>query len=57
MKVLSIWWDFSGLLTERLLEPGHVEEDYPITMFFENKGFSIFFANRPMIFINLRAVS
>ena len=57
MKVLSIWWDFSGLLTERLLEPGHVEEDYPITTFFENKGFSICFANRPMIFINLRAVS
>jgi len=34
-----------------------VEEDYPITTFFENKGFSIFFANGPMIFINLRAVS
>ena len=37
-----IWWVFLGLLTVRLLEQGHVEEDYPITMFFENKGFSIF---------------
>ena len=26
-------------ITVRLLEPGHLEEDYPIT-FFENKGFS-----------------
>ena len=41
----------------RLLEPGQVEEDYPVTTFFENKGFSIFFANGPIIFINLRAVS
>ena len=25
------------LLTVRLLESGHLEEDYPITTFFENK--------------------
>ena len=42
MKVLFICCVFLGILTVRLLKPGHVEEDYPITMFFENKGFSIF---------------
>ena len=29
--------------TVRLLEPGHLEEDYTITTFFENKKFSRFF--------------
>ena len=29
----------------RLLEPGHLEEDYPITTVFENKRFSSLFAN------------
>ena len=31
-------------ITVRLLEPGHLEEDYPITIttFFENKRFSSF---------------
>ena len=46
MKVLFIWWVFLGLLTERLLEPGHEEEDCPTTTFFENKGFSIFFCKQ-----------
>ena len=45
------------LLTVRLLESGHLEEDYPIRTFFENKRFSSFFANGPVIFMNLRAVS
>lgn len=27
----------------RLLEPGQLEQDYAITMFFENKRFSVFF--------------
>ena len=34
---------------------GHLEEDYPITMVFENKRFSTFSANGPIPFINLRA--
>jgi len=36
-----------------------LEEDYPITTVFEKKkkGFSSFFANRPITFMNLRAVS
>ena len=40
------------LLTVRLLESGHLEEDYPITTLFENKRFSSFFANGPIIFVN-----
>ena len=28
--------------TVQLLEPEHMKEDYPITMFFENKRFSTF---------------
>ena len=35
-------------VTVRPLEPGHLDEDYPITMLFEKKGFSSFFANRPI---------
>ena len=31
------------IITVRLLEPGHLEEDYPITTVFENKRFSTFF--------------
>jgi len=34
-------------VTVRLLEPGHLDEDYPITTLFENEEFSSFFANRP----------
>ena len=30
------------IITVRLLEPGHLEEDYPITTVFENKRFSTF---------------
>ena len=41
-SITTIWqelyWKIS--VTVRLLEPGHLEEDYPITMFFANKRFS-----------------
>ena len=37
-------------ITVRLQEPGHLEEDYEITTFFENKGFSSFFVNGPIKF-------
>ena len=36
----------------RLLELGHLEKDYPITTFFENKRFSRFFANKPIKVMN-----
>ena len=45
------------LFTVRLLEPGHLEEDYPITTFFKNKRFLSFFLNGRIISMNLRAVS
>ena len=48
---------FSDIVTVRLLEPGHLEEDYPITTVFEKKRFSSFFANEPITLMNLRAVS
>ena len=35
-----------SLITVRLLEPGHLGEDYPITTFFENKIFSSFFCKQ-----------
>ena len=41
----------------RLLEPGHLEEDYPITRVSEHQRFSISFANRPITFIILTTVS
>ena len=31
------------IVTVPLLEPGHLEENYPITTFFENRRFSSFF--------------
>ena len=37
-------------ITVWLLEPGHLEEEYPITTFFENKRFSSIFANGPRKF-------
>ena len=41
-----------------LRQPGHLEEDQPITTFFENNRFSSFFlASGPTTFVNLRAVS
>ena len=43
-------------ITVRLLEPGHLEEHYPIT-FFKNKRFSYVFANGLITFMNLRAFS
>ena len=46
------------MLTMRLLEPGYLEEDCPeSTMIFENKRFTSFFANEPITFMNMRAVS
>ena len=33
---------FSDIITMRLLEPGHLEEDYPITTVFEKKDFQVF---------------
>ena len=44
-------------VTVPLLETGHLEEDYPITTFFENKRFLRFFTNRPLAFMNLSALS
>ena len=41
-------WTSSATFTIRLLEPWHLEEDYPITTFFESKRFSSFFANGPI---------
>ena len=38
----------------RLLELGHLKEDYLITLFFENKNSKVFLANGPITFINLR---
>ena len=44
-------------VTVPLLKPGHFKQEYPITTFFENKRFSIFFANRPINFkVNNAAV-
>ena len=40
--------EFVTVVTVRLLEPGHLDEDYPISTLFENKGFSSFFTNRPI---------
>ena len=37
---------YASLLTVRLLEPGHLGEDYRITTFFGNKRFSSFFCKR-----------
>ena len=37
-------------VTVRLLAPGHLEKNYPITSFFENKRFSSFFAKGPVKF-------
>ena len=37
-------------ITVRLLEPGHLEEDYSITTGFENRSFSSSFAKEPIIF-------
>ena len=33
-------------VTVRLLEPGHLDEEYPITTLFESKGFSSFFCKQ-----------
>ena len=34
---------FARSISVRVLEPGHLKEDYPITTFFKNKRFSRFF--------------
>ena len=51
VKVTILW------VTVQTLKLGHMEEDWPITAFCQNKGFSSAFANRPKTFINLRTVS
>ena len=48
--------DMTDTFTMKLLEQGHLKY-YLITMVFENKRFSNFFANGPITFTNLRAVS
>ena len=48
---------FARSISVRLLEPGHLEEDYPITTFFENKRFSRFFPKGPITLKILRAAS
>ena len=37
---------FSDIVTVQLLEPGHLEEDYPITTVFEKKKIFKFFWKR-----------
>ena len=45
-------------LQVRLLGPGHLEEDYPITTFFpKQKILKFLFCNEPITFMNLMAVS
>ena len=44
-------------LTVRLLEPGHLEENCPITKISKNKRFSRFRASETITFIYLRTVS
>ena len=51
LSVTILW------VTVQTLKLGHMEEDWPITAFCQNKGFSTAFANRPKTFINLRTVS
>ena len=48
---------FARSISVRLLEQRHLEKDYPITTFFENKRFSRFFVNRPITLKILRATS
>ena len=48
---------FSRSISVRPLEPGHLEEDYPITTFFKNKRVSRFFANGPITLKILKAAS
>ena len=43
--------------TVRLLEAWHLEENCPITMISENRRFPSFFANEPITFMNLRALT
>ena len=56
MRFGSEHW--SGVLQCDFFEPaGHLEEDYPITTFFESKTLKFFFSNEIITFINLRALS
>ena len=48
---------FARSISVRVLEPGHLKEDYPITTFFENKRFSRFFPKGPITLKILRAAS
>ena len=61
IEVIS--WKFCQLsfldcnITVQTVKPGYMEEDCPITMFYENKWFPSLFGNKPIKFINLRHVS
>ena len=48
---------FARSISVRLLEPRHLEKDYPITTFSENKRLSRFFVNGPITLQILRAAS
>ena len=56
MRFGSEHW--SGVLQCDYFEPaGLLEEDYPITTFFESKTLKFFFSSEIITFINLRALS
>ena len=52
-----IYYKTAYSITVQLLDPRHLEEDYPIRTVSENKRLLSVFANGPIIFVNLRAVS
>ena len=56
MRFGSEHW--SGVLQCEFFEPaGLLEEDYPVTTFFESKTLKFFFSSEIITFINLRALS
>ena len=61
IRILVYVWRVSLLFAQGLhcdyWNEVHLEEDYPITTVFENNRFSSFFANAPITFKKMRAVS
>ena len=61
IRILVYVWTASLLFAQGLhcdyWNGVHLEEDYPITTVFENNRFSSFFANAPITFKKMRAVS
>ena len=61
IRILVYVWTASLLFAQGLhcdyWNEVHLEEDYPITTVFENNRFSSFFANAPITFKKMRAVS